>query len=313
MDDTPLKEIKWEELQPGPKSPDQKQSMPSNLTKERELRQAVCDGRYWTIRQILESSKPPVNINCTDSSGKTPLVLATDKRRVNIRIVQILIKYGANTETALLHAVSKNNIESLKILLRYRPEGSSDSSNNNENINISYVTPLMLAAKIGNYEMVKVLISHGEKVMEHPLACKCCSCSSVETNIGRAIIRLESYKALSNPMYISAQYIVNSDIAEDPIYTAMVLKKKLRRLAIAEYEFKEEYLGLCKALDDFSVSLLNECQHIQEVQSVMNMRDTDSCKEDSTMPDEAKNLNILNFAIKNHNEKVMILRYFSIL
>ena len=51
------------------------------------------------------------------------------------------------------------------------------------------------------------------------------------------------------------------------------------------------------------MSLLNECQHIQEVQSVMNMGENE-CKEDPTTPDEARNLNIMNFAIKYNNEKV---------
>ena len=244
-EEVPLKEIRWEEVQAAASPSQRPRSLLSNTTKERELLQAVSDGHYWTVRQIVESSKSAVDINCTDSFGKTPLVLATEKRRVNIRMLRLLIDHGANTEAALLHAVSHNNIENLRILLRHRPQ-EEEKANNNENANISYVTPLMLAAKLGNYEIVKVLISHGEKVQEHPLECKCGSCSSVETNIGRAIIRLESYKALSNPMFISAQYIVNPDTVKDPIYTACVLKKKLQRLAEVEYEFKDEYLALCK-------------------------------------------------------------------
>ena len=280
-------------------------TLPKSQFKEKELLRLVTAGQLDAVKQILHPDSPAVDVNCSDPLGRTPLMLAAENAQINEQMVELLVKSGANTESALLFAVRQGNLNALRVLLHYcRKDG--DIPNQRPCLeNLGYITPLMLASKLGNYEMVTLLISHGDEVVEHHAKCSCVHCSSAESSIARSFIRLESYKAISNPVYIAAQYILNPEKVDDPIHKAFVLSKKLRRQAANDYEFKDEYLSLCEALDDLPVSLLGECQHIEEVQTVMEIGQREM-EEEPNIPNEAKYLKILDVAIENRNEKVKL-------
>ena len=283
--------------------PEMLNSLPSVKEQNNRLLQAAVDGQLKRVQEILECKQPEVDINCTDTLGRTPLTLAAEMGQDNKKMVRLLVENGADTKRALLHAVIHENSETLQMLLRYcSSEIKKIGTENKHGKFTSSVSPLTLACKLGDFEMVKLLISHGERVTEHGISCSCDTCVSAESNLYRATIRLESYKALSSPMYISAQYIVSPEAATDPIDTAFELSNKLRNLASVDYEFKDEYLELNEELDIFVVDLLDECLGLEEAQMVMKTVEPLAIRQHVSK--EARNFYILDVAVKNKNEKV---------
>ena len=294
---------------------------------EQKLCRAALKGDIEEIRYILGSRDPPVDVNCTDDNQRTPLELIVENNNVNKDLFQLLIENGAETETAILFAVKQENIPLLQILLECRFHyGNSPQRSCVSN-------PLMLAIKVGNCEMVKLLMMYGENVEEHDQNSKCSSC--LKTNIPPEIDRLKRFVTLSSPLYLSAQYLLqtrtipcqttdmenvttspgiyqgcleysNVFSEEDPIYKALELRAKLTKLASSDYEFKENYRALCESLDNFLLDLLNECSDIEEVKTVI--MPTYGWEDEGTpnTPDEANRLSILHFAIKYENAKVII-------
>ena len=303
MEDASSINVKLRETPNSNESTGMPDSSSSIKEQENQLLQAAVDGQLKTVQEILECKQPAVDINCTDTLGRTPLILAAEKGQDNEKIVRMLVENGADTTRALLHAVTQGNTETLQMLLSYYSSERKKPSTENEHSKLtSSVLPLMLACKLGNYEMVKLLISYGEQVTEHDNNCSCDTCVTAESNMYRAAIRLESYKALSSPLYISAQYLVNPETVKDPIDKAFELSEKLKILAGVEYEFKDEYLKLSEGLDTFVVDLLDECLGLEEAQMVMKTEDPLAIRQH--VSEEARNLYILDVAVKNKNEEV---------
>ena len=212
----------------------------------KQLLKAVVDGQLHEVQEILECKRPEVDINCTDTLGKTPLILAAERGQFNKQMVQLLVENGADIEGALLHAVTQENTKTPQMPLNYNSNKRKKPSIETNSTFLSSVSPLMLACKLCNFEMVKLLMAHGEQVIEHNIDCSCDTCVSAESSLSRELNRLESYKALSSPVYIAAKYIVNPEATGGPIYRAFALSKKLRKLANINYEFKDDYQALIK-------------------------------------------------------------------
>ena len=189
---------------------------------EQELCRAASKGELEDVRRILELKNPSVNVNCTNDKDMTPLELIAQnvqKDQVNeqtSQMIHLLIKNGADSEIAILQAIKKENIDLLKTLLDYALRHGK--SQNRSCVSSS----LMLATKVGNYEMVECLMTYGEKVEERDQTCECDVCIhsartidrlkrfTTSTCIPRTIDRLKRFITLSSPLYISAQYLVES-------------------------------------------------------------------------------------------------------
>ena len=174
---------------------------------------------------------------------------------------------------------------------------------------------LMLAAHQDNYELVKILLSQGYTIEEpHPRSCVCDSCDAMGS-LQKDLNRLNGYRALASPVYISLSYLndcENVDLPSkhcrisDPVYQAFVLNGKLDRLAREEYEFKRDYTNLSTRCEEFAVALLNLCRNMAEIGCVMSMPIIKGLAhvQVRTANKAAKKLSVLNFAIKNKNERV---------
>ena len=176
---------------------------------------------------------------------------------------------------------------------------------------------LMLAAHQDNYELVKFLLSHGYSIEEpHPRSCACDSCDAIGS-LQKDLSRLNGYRALASPVYISLSYLndcENVDLSSkhcrisDPVYQAFVLNGKLDRLAREEYEFKRDYTNLSIRCEGYAVALLNLCRNMAEIGCVMSMPFIKGMPhvQVRTANKAAKKLSVLNFAIKNKNERVSV-------
>ncbi len=143
------------------------------------------------------------------------------------------------------------------------------------------ITPVILAAHRDNYEIVKILLERGikmisffdflnlflgEKVTEpHDVRCDCekCIVYNKEDSLRHSRSRINAYKALSSPCYISLS-------SRDPIMTAFDLNRELKRLSRIENEFKQEYEQLADQCQDYSAALLAETRSSKELEIILN-------------------------------------------
>ena len=288
-----IEEVKLEQLTNGLEVSNSSTKRPDGSSKEKLCKEAL-EGDIENIWRILGFRDPPFDVN---------------------NLFRLLTQEGAETETAILSAVNKENITLLKSLLKLRHGDSSQRS--------CVCNPLMLATKVGNCEMIKLLMKYDENVQERDQEFKCSSCSKI--NIPPAIKYLKVFLTLSSPLYLSVRYLSQETSSttdmrnrNDPIYKALELRAKLRERASLDYQFKENYLALSDGLDNFLLDLLNECSEIEEVTTVMNTyygedEDTPSIPADygegnqtPSTPNKTNRHSLLYFAIKNDNAKVII-------
>ncbi|CAF4493895.1 unnamed protein product [Rotaria sp. Silwood1] len=128
------------------------------------------------------------------------------------------------------------------------------------------ITPVILAAHRDNYEILKILLERGEKVTEpHDVRCDCSNCIvyNKEDSLRHSRSRINAYKALSSPCYISLS-------SRDPIMTAFDLNRELKRLSRIENEFKQEYEQLAQQCQEYSAALLAETRSSKELEIILN-------------------------------------------
>ena len=177
---------------------------------------------------------------------------------------------------------------------------------------------LTLAAQQDNYDLVKFFLSIGYRIEEpHPRSCSCEGCNGMGS-LEKALYRLNGYRALASPVYLSLSYLADCEKQEltaeytctnDPVYQAFVLNGKLELLAREEYEFKKDYSNLSTRCEEYAVALLNLCRNMTEIGCVMTMPSIKGLAHVRvrTANEAAKKLSVLNFAIKNKNERVSLL------
>ena len=101
----------------------------------------------------------------------------------------------------------------------------------------SEMTPIILAAHVNNYEILKLLLFEGTSLKRpHDVRCGCEVCISQmsKDSLRFSKSRLNLYKALACPYLIALS-------SEFPIRTAFKLSFELRELSQVENEFKSDY------------------------------------------------------------------------
>ena len=279
-------------------------ALPTIHKLERKLFEAIKKGDLEKVKNALNYSQPKCNLNCVNNSGKTVLQVAADLEDVSIRndIIKSLLSGGADLELALLHAVRENNLKCVETLLIFQepPSVQPDTLNvTHSSKHERYITPLILAACLQKFQIVKLLLENGFAIADLPADNSQRSHGVEGEKLAPAVFRLNRYRALASPEYIAASFLLNSHNGPDPVYQACVLNKELREMAEQEYEFRKEYLELSDSCKEFAVAVLNECRSMKEIRCVMEM------KSDVMLPDTGGGLlNILEFAIVTRNEKV---------
>lgn len=85
---------------------------------------AVEKGDYASVKQALEEAEIyfRININCIDSLGRTALLIAIENE--NLEIIELLLSYNAHVGDALLHAIRKEVVGAVELLLNHKkPRG----------------------------------------------------------------------------------------------------------------------------------------------------------------------------------------------
>ncbi|MDP9961237.1 ankyrin repeat domain-containing protein [Chryseobacterium lathyri] len=130
----------------------------SSMMSAQEKVKSIFDiARSGTVAEVKDLMKQdPDIINKTNESGFSPLILAC--YRGNTEVAEFLmdtvkdIDYNSSMGTALMAAVFKGDIKLAQELLDHKSDINTIDSQG--------TTPLIFASKLGNTEMVKLLVKY---------------------------------------------------------------------------------------------------------------------------------------------------------
>ncbi|XP_028395064.1 short transient receptor potential channel 5-like [Dendronephthya gigantea] len=235
---------------------------------ENELFSAVESGDLELVKTKLNNE---VNVNAINSDGDTVLQIAAENKKFDI--MEELLDKGADLRIALLQCVLENDLECVKVLLSNRPT----------NIGISedcYITPTILAAQLGHYEIVHFLVQN-DYLIERPHVCKNSSkeCKKEKceekSDMLRSQIAIHRYRGLTSPVYMCLSYLDDEKGTEDdPLTQAFDLNKEVEKQAMDELELKKEYLKLSERCKTFATDLYNGCRSMKEITALLDIDET---------------------------------------
>ena len=269
---------------------------------EKNLRNAIKEQDLDNFLTILSTSVSLCNLDYVNSSGKTLLQEARNISDESTRndMIKALLSNGADLQFALLRAIRDDDAHTVEILLKYRHYQASEVPS--KSLSREHITPLILAAWLQNYEVVKLLLDSGFTITSPSKAHR--SAASIEMpneQLASAVHSLNTYRGLASPVYIAASFLQNLENGPDPVYRACVLNKELCDKAKQEYEFSTEYKELSDNCKEFAVALLNECRSLEEIRCIMQMN-----TEQATSLFKEGLFSMLEFAIKTDNDKVSV-------
>lgn len=193
-----------------------------------------------------------------------------------------MLNHESKLEESLMKAVQEENLEVVEVLIDhylqlynleelYENSASSQATQPSRKTPVNFL-PLVIAAHLGNYDVLKLFISKGFKLdTPHDVLCKCEHCQ--EDYFRQSQKRLDIYRAMANPMWISLT-------GNDPFLTAFKLSKDLKSSAKQEDEFEKDYLSLSIQCSQFALGLLDECKSSKEQTAVLNFPGNDASKEE---------------------------------
>lgn len=275
---------------------------------ERLFLEAAERGDKHTMIRCLQGPNP-VNVNCTNILGRSPIQIAVDNE--NVEIVELLLKQdGVKIGDALLYAIREGVYRIVEMLIdhpsitremlgadwaKYKQLGDESSDYSPD------ISPVILAAHCNQFEILQLLLSRGAKIdRPHHLTCSCQKCQkeTQDDSLRHSLLRINTYKALASPAWISLT-------SPDPVLSAFRLSWELERLASRENEFKDTYAELSEQCKKYACDLLDQCRSSEEVIAVLN-KDTDSDSDDSDDEVDCEKLTLsrLKLALKYEQKQV---------
>ncbi len=207
------------------------------------LLKELCEGGQDLIGDMMQGAR--LNVNCVDYMGRNALHLAVDSE--NLETVECLMEHvnmDCITE-ALLHAISKGSLNIVRLMVDHpsyiqgekhiKKIGKRDSFFRTEET-YQYppdITPLILAAHKNDHEMIQLFLSRGHTIERpHAIYCQCNDCLIKQNcdSLKRSRSRLNAYKALASPAYISLS-------SPDPITATIELRQEMMQVSEVEKEF----------------------------------------------------------------------------
>lgn len=217
-----------------------------------------------------------------------------------------MVNHESKLEESLLKAVQEGNIQVIEVLIDhylqlynledlYENAVSSITEHGREprKSPVNFL-PLVVAAHLGNYDVLKLFLSKGFSLEKpHDVLCKCDHCQ--QDYFRQSQKRLDVYRALANPMWISLT-------GSDPFLTAFKLSQDLKSSAKQEDEFEKDYLALSLQCSQFALGLLDECKTSKEQTTVLHFPGNDASEDD--FAEEA--LGLLHNAISYGQKEVSV-------
>lgn len=181
----------------------------------------------------------------------------------------LLTQQGIDIGDCVLHAVKDNQPSILTMLL----DKLSVTAPSLEYVGVThssdfpdYVTPLILAAQCGHYEIIKMLIERGHTISKpHPPSCRCSECKmhlEHDDILHSESLRLNLYRAVANPAYLCYS-------SHDPILAAFQLSKELTDSSFLVPEFRVAYKELAAEVSMFAVDVIACVRSTTEMELIL--------------------------------------------
>ncbi|XP_049791463.1 transient receptor potential protein [Schistocerca nitens] len=260
-------------------------------------------GDCATVRRLLDEYKEQpeiLNINCVDPLNRSALIAAIENE--NIELIRILLDRNIRVKDALLHAIKEEYVEAVEMLLEWEEmihkpgePYSWEAVDRSSSTFTPDITPLILAAHMNNYEILKILLDRGATLpMPHDVRCGCDECvvSSEADSLRHSQARINAYRALTASSLIALS-------SRDPLLTAFELSWEVRRLSRMENEFRDEYNEMRQNVQEFATSLLDHARTSLELEIMLNHNPGGESWE----PGERQTLERLKLAIKYKQKK----------
>lgn len=241
--------------------------LPHLQESEKKFFELVAAGDVGNVKSFLDENSD-FNINCMNFQGVTALHIAVSNKNeamVKFLLTQKDIDIGDN----VLHAVRENEIKILQLLLEKMQEispglefvGVTHSSEFSD-----HITPLILAAQCGHYEIIEYLIERGHSISKpHPPECNCTECKQhllEDDQLHAETLRLNLYRAVGSPAYLCHS-------CDDPIYEAFSLSKEIKSCGRYFPEFRAAYDELAAEISAFAVEMIASCRSTEEMELIL--------------------------------------------
>ncbi|KAJ8913569.1 hypothetical protein NQ315_017120 [Exocentrus adspersus] len=242
--------------------------LPQLQDKEKKFFELVASGDVVSTKEYLEAN-PDLNINCTNFQGVTALLIAVQSHAEPM-VEFLLTQPGIDIGDCVLHAVKDNQPNILVQLL----DKLNETAPSLEFVGVThssdfpdYVTPLILAAQCGHYEIIKMLIERGHTISKpHPPTCRCSDCRvqlEHDDLLHAESLKLNLYRAVCNPAYICYS-------THDPILASFHLSQELKECSFFVPEFRLAYAELAEEISNFAVDLIGCCRSTNEMELILS-------------------------------------------
>lgn len=240
--------------------------LPHLQQSEKKFFELVHSGDVLAVTDFLKENEN-FNINCVNFQGVSALLIAVQSK--SEAMVQLLLDLNIEIGDTILHAIRDNEPKILEMLLEKQKliapsleyVGVTHSSDFPD-----YVTPLILAAQCGHFEIIEMLIERGHTISKpHSPTCRCIDCKSQlerDDLLHAEHLRLNLYRSVCNPAYICHSF-------GDPILTSFQLSVELKQCASLVPEFRNNYTELAEEVSTFAVELVAGCRNSGEVELVL--------------------------------------------
>ncbi|XP_060517765.1 short transient receptor potential channel 4-like [Cylas formicarius] len=241
--------------------------LPHLQESEKKFFELVTAGDVITVKEYLEANRG-FNINCVNFQGVSALLIAVQNHSEPM-VEFLLTQPGIDIGDCILHAIKDNQRKILEMLL----EKLSQIAPSLEFVGVThstdfpdYITPLILAAQCGHYEIIELLIQRGHVITKpHPPSCRCADCRvhlERDDLLHAESLRLNLYRAVSNPAYICHS-------THDPILAAFQLSEELKECSKLVPEFRVAYSELSNEISNFAVDLIACCRSTCEMELIL--------------------------------------------
>ncbi|XP_035677773.1 short transient receptor potential channel 5-like [Branchiostoma floridae] len=208
-----------------------------------------------------ENVSPDISLGLAtlqDKFGRSVLELAVDSG--SREVAEVLLDHGAPIGDALLYAIDRQDVGVVRILKeraltetlgRTYGVDSEDGSSAFP----SYMTPVMLAAMMNNYDILEMLLQAG-----FPTPAP--DDYRWTTDISESIAWLDAYRAVCSPSYILLT-------SPDPFRTAFRTAKALRDVLWKREQYRPELEQLADQCETFARELLDEARSTKEAGAIL--------------------------------------------